>query len=168
LLLDWLNQYSGQLFDEPVEVMYELTNGLKLYDMMRKVSSTVFSEFENLNEDPSIWVLKKSNLTTLIHSMNEFGISSLRGDSTFDLSEIVDVTKISKWSEDDEDSAEGETPLLLLMEYVLTMCVLSGNSEILDGLRRLPKSDQHSLSATVKRVMTRHRFSKLRSYCSVG
>ena len=167
LLLDWLNQYSGQLFDEPVEGLYELSNGLKLYDMMRKVSTTVFSDFENLNDDPSIWVLKKSNLTTLIHSMNEFGISSLRGDSTFDLSEIVDVTKISKWSEDDEDSAEGEKPLLLLMEYVLTMCVLSGNTEILDGLRRLPKSDQHSLSATVKRVMTLHRFSKLRSYLSV-
>ena len=169
LFLDWFNVYAGALFEGSIDNLSELSDGLKVYELLQKVSQSIFVDLDNLNKNPSIWVLKKSNLTSLVHGINEFGISSLRGDSSFDLGQIVDVTKISKLDGEGDEGCtqEGLLNLVTLLEYVLTVSVLSGDAVILEGLRKLPRTDQQSLSSTVKRVMTLHGFNKLKSYLSV-
>eukprot|EP00758_Cryptobia_borreli_P004286 Tbor_TRINITY_DN4286_c0_g1::TRINITY_DN4286_c0_g1_i1::g.23931::m.23931 len=156
-LLEWVNIYLEEAEIAPAPSFSSLSEITHLYNVLYIAAPNSFNEKDSLNIDAQEnWVLKKSNLETLLRAMNEFATVFLSDVDSFDMFKVIDATVIAKQQDDGKQ-------LEILCEYVVTLAILSNNSAILSRLRHMAKDRQQQLSASTKRVMHLHSLRKATS-----
>jgi hypothetical protein len=150
-IVSWL---SVVFPDDKPPSFKSLRDGVKFIGVLSLISKDYFEPAHLRNDVADNFILCKANMERLFGSITTFVKDAYDGKSSFALSEHLDTAKVV---DPDSDESAG---LEALSEFIFTLCLTAGSSEMMAKVRTLPKGQQSDLQAAAKKVMTLHGIKK--------
>lgn len=140
-ILHWVNLFTPDGGSNAARAE-DLSDGVALFRALSLASPRAFP-MDGIKPNQANWVLKRANITYLVSCVTQYCRSSL-GNPALDVSAHVDCAAAAK---------SDPKALRTLAEVVLTVCVLSGSSDILPKIRQMERADQEAIHCCAKKYM---------------